>query len=69
MALLVDKYRPRTLDALTYHGDLSERLRILVSGDLVLNVVTIEVLDRHKVETFHISSCTDLAEQAKSLVS
>ena len=31
MALLVDKYRPRTLDALTYHEDLSIRLKSLVS--------------------------------------
>ncbi|TKX24160.1 replication factor C subunit 5 [Elsinoe australis] len=34
MALLVDKHRPRSLDALTYHNDLSERLRSLAaSGD------------------------------------
>ena len=34
MALLVDKYRPRSLEALTYHADLSERLRSLAqSGD------------------------------------
>lgn len=32
MALLVDKLRPRTLDALSYHPDLSDRLRSLVSG-------------------------------------
>lgn len=31
MALLVDKHRPRTLDTLTYHSDLSARLRALVS--------------------------------------
>ena len=30
MALLVDKYRPRSLEALTYHQDLSERLKSLV---------------------------------------
>jgi hypothetical protein len=30
MALLVDKHRPRSLDSLTYHHDLSERLRSLV---------------------------------------
>jgi replication factor C subunit 3/5 len=30
MALLVDKYRPRSLEALTYHENLSERLRSLV---------------------------------------
>ncbi|KAL2265718.1 hypothetical protein VTJ83DRAFT_6818 [Remersonia thermophila] len=34
MALIVDKHRPRSLDALTYHGELSERLRSLAqSGD------------------------------------
>ncbi|TVY82689.1 Replication factor C subunit [Lachnellula suecica] len=34
MALLVDKHRPRSLDQLTYHADLSERLRSLAqSGD------------------------------------
>ena len=32
MALLVDKLRPRTLDALSYHPDLSDRLRSLVSS-------------------------------------
>ena len=31
MALLVDKYRPRSLETLTYHEDLSERLKSLVS--------------------------------------
>ncbi|KFY16601.1 hypothetical protein V492_01223 [Pseudogymnoascus sp. VKM F-4246] len=34
MALLVDKHRPRSLDTLSYHDDLSERLRSLAqSGD------------------------------------
>ncbi|KAK4252013.1 hypothetical protein C7999DRAFT_37004 [Corynascus novoguineensis] len=34
MALIVDKHRPRSLDSLTYHGELSERLRSLAqSGD------------------------------------
>ncbi|KAG9561740.1 P-loop containing nucleoside triphosphate hydrolase protein, partial [Aureobasidium melanogenum] len=34
MALLVDKHRPRSLETLTYHYDLSERLRSLAqSGD------------------------------------
>ncbi|KAF7714057.1 Replication factor C subunit [Penicillium ucsense] len=34
MALLVDKLRPRTLDALTYHPELSDRLQSLAqSGD------------------------------------
>lgn len=31
MALLVDKLRPRSLDALSYHPDLSARLKSLVS--------------------------------------
>ncbi|KAI1447369.1 P-loop containing nucleoside triphosphate hydrolase protein [Annulohypoxylon stygium] len=34
MALIVDKHRPRSLDSLTYHAELSERLRSLAqSGD------------------------------------
>ncbi|KAF2634984.1 P-loop containing nucleoside triphosphate hydrolase protein [Massarina eburnea CBS 473.64] len=34
MSLLVDKHRPRSLEALSYHHDLSERLRALAqSGD------------------------------------
>ncbi|KAI1747861.1 P-loop containing nucleoside triphosphate hydrolase protein [Xylaria castorea] len=34
MALIVDKHRPRSLDALTYHSELSDRLRSLAqSGD------------------------------------
>jgi replication factor C subunit 3/5 len=32
MALLVDKHRPRSLETLTYHHDLSDRLRSLVSS-------------------------------------
>lgn len=35
MALLVDKHRPRTLDQLSYHQDLSERLRSLVSSPYI----------------------------------
>lgn len=30
MALIVDKHRPRSLEALTYHGELSDRLQSLV---------------------------------------
>jgi replication factor C subunit 3/5 len=34
MALIVDKHRPRSLEALTYHSDLSDRLQSLAqSGD------------------------------------
>lgn len=32
MALIVDKHRPRSLEALTYHTDLSERLKSLVGS-------------------------------------
>ncbi len=32
MALLVDKHRPRSLEALTYHNDLSNRLKALASS-------------------------------------
>ena len=38
MALLVDKHRPRSLEALTYHEDLSERLKSLV-GEMSNNVI------------------------------
>jgi hypothetical protein len=34
MALLVDKLRPRTLDALSYHPELSDRLRSLVRDSI-----------------------------------
>ena len=30
MALIVDKHRPKSLDTLTYHPELSDRLRSLV---------------------------------------
>jgi replication factor C subunit 3/5 len=32
MALLVDKHRPRSLDALSYHPELSDRLKALVGS-------------------------------------
>jgi len=34
MALIVDKHRPKSLDDLTYHDELSQRLRSLVCGPL-----------------------------------
>jgi hypothetical protein len=37
MALLVDKHRPRNLEALSYHPELSDRLRALVSPRLALH--------------------------------
>lgn len=33
MSLFVDKYRPKTLDDLHYHAELSKRIRTLVSWD------------------------------------
>jgi len=33
MSLYVDKYRPKTLDSLSYHDDLTSRLRALASTD------------------------------------
>lgn len=53
MALLVDKLRPRTLDALTYHPELSDRLRSLVRNPDLLDmntILTLGTLDRHKAE-------------------
>lgn len=34
--LLVDKYRPTKLDALSYHHDLSKRIQALVSVSLAV---------------------------------
>lgn len=53
MALLVDKLRPRTLDALSYHPELSDRLRSLVRNPDLRNMNTILIqgtIDRHKAE-------------------
>ena len=43
MALLVDKHRPRSLEALSYHHDLSARLKALVNS----LYFTPEVYERH----------------------
>jgi hypothetical protein len=53
MALLVDKLRPRTLDALTYHPDLSDRLRSLVREPRPRNMtaLTQATTNRPKTET------------------
>jgi hypothetical protein len=53
MALLVDKLRPRTLDALTYHPDLSDRLRSLVREPRPRNMtaLTQAATNRPKTET------------------
>lgn len=53
MALLVDKLRPRNLDALSYHPELSDRLRSLVRNPEPRNMNTIltkSTLDRHEAE-------------------
>jgi len=44
MALLVDKHRPRSLDALTYHKDLSERLRSLVRAALSQLLISTNII-------------------------
>lgn len=36
MSLWVDKYRPRTLDSIDYHEDVSKRLKALVCVSLIL---------------------------------
>ena len=54
MALLVDKYRPRSLDALTYHPDLSERLKSLVGYPLVSCTLQFTRLSRPKAEISRI---------------
>lgn len=50
MALLVDKHRPRSLEALTYHDDLSARLRSLVGR------VTIYEAPTSKLTSFQAQS-------------
>ena len=63
MALLVDKHRPRFLDALSYHPELSDRLKALVSppeANRSLGVAMLMCLDfRQRVETSHIYSSMD----------
>jgi len=55
MALLVDKLRPRTLDALSYHPELSDRLRSLVR-DLISydGQLSQDTFDRPKAGIFPI---------------
>lgn len=54
MALLVDKHRPRSLDTLTYHHDLSDRLRSLVSRQSPFGPQSLTQL-RQRAVTFLIS--------------
>lgn len=70
MALLVDKYRPRSLESLSYHDDLSARLKSLVfklSGNSSL-AAKIRV-NRLKAETSHIFLYMGPVEQARSIFS
>lgn len=73
MALLVDKLRPRTLDSLSYHPELSERLRSLVRAHPLTKVDRLlmqRLLDyRLKAEISLTYSSTDHPEQARRHVS
>ena len=76
MALIVDKHRPRSLDQLTYHDDLSNRLRSLVglpispitlSIHLTQYMLTMATISRHNPATSPISFSTDLPVRVKKL--
>lgn len=43
MSLWVDKYKPKTIDQLTYHNDLSKRLKKLVRLYKAKRLVIIKV--------------------------
>ena len=60
MALLVDKHRPRSLEALSYHADLSERLKSLVGLQHPFNQLTLTGYFRRKAETSPTSLSMDL---------
>jgi hypothetical protein len=70
MALLVDKLRPRSLESLTYHKDLSERLASLVGLVLLQLLGTLAEYDfRPPPLTFHTSSSSDHQALARKLAS
>lgn len=70
MALLVDKYRPRSLESLSYHDDLSARLKSLVCTQPGNSLLAAEcVFTRLKAETSHIFLYMGLVEQARSIYS
>jgi len=74
MSLLVDKWRPKTLDDLAYHSDLSERLRALVSSRLRLcysssRTRLVLTLSRRLKLISLTRSSTDLRARARSLAS
>lgn len=70
MALLVDKHRPRSLDALSYHPELSDRLKALVMLPArarilqELQMLTVLII-RLRVETSHIYSFMALPALAR----
>jgi hypothetical protein len=60
MALLVDKLRPRSLESLTYHKDLSERLASLVGSPFALILSVLADSDsRPRQPTSHTFSSSD----------
>ena len=66
MALIVDKHRPKSLDALTYHEELSERLRSLVlSIPPPSETQLLTVRPRHNMEIFPTFLSTALPAQAR----
>lgn len=67
MALLVDKHRPRSLEALSYHQDLSERLKSLVGLQHTFNQPVLIDHPRRKAETSPTSSYTDHRAPARRL--
>jgi hypothetical protein len=70
MALLVDKLRPRSLESLTYHRDLSERLASLVGLALLQLLSTLaECGFRPPPPTSHTSSSSDRQALARKLAS
>jgi hypothetical protein len=70
MALLVDKLRPRSLESLTYHKDLSERLASLVGLALLQILSTLAERDfRPPPPISHTSSSSDHQALARKLAS
>ena len=69
MALIVDKHRPRSLDSLTYHHELSSRLQSLVrSTHRVKGMITTNLeYHRPRAATFLTSSSTVPQAQERRL--
>lgn len=64
MALLVDKHRPRSLEALSYHHDLSARLKALVSSPHF----TPEVYEQHLTDSSRHKSAISLTSSSTALL-